>query len=132
MCGGGGSFTIPVPKGPTIKLGKKPQIIKDAGEFLTNPGKKTKEISKKVLGDQEKSSKEAASAIVASVVPTPTPEADPKEDDGAGTAATQVTKKYARRGRKANILAGAMGGMNMERIRRRRMLGSFSEPMGQY
>jgi hypothetical protein len=106
MCGGGGSFTIPVPKGPTIKLGKKPQIIKDAGEFLTNPAKKTKEMSKQVLGDQEKSN--------------------------AGTAATQVTKKYARRGRKANILAGAMGGMNMERIRRRRMLGSFSEPMGQY
>ena len=50
----------------------------------------------------------------------------------AGDAATQVTKKYARRGRKANVLAGAMGGMNMERIRRRRMLGSFSEPMGQY
>ena len=85
MCGGGGSFTIPVPKGPTIKLGKKPQIIK------------IKEI-----------------------------------EEPAGDAATQVTKKYARRGRKANILAGAMGGMNMERIRRRRMLGSFSEPMGQY
>lgn len=62
---------------------------------------------------------------------TPT---DPEEDIEvpAADAATEVTKKYARRGRKANILAGAMGGMNMERIRRRRMLGSFSEPMGQY
>tara|TARA_R100001198_G_scaffold81813_1_gene54768 strand:+ start:18 stop:368 length:351 start_codon:yes stop_codon:yes gene_type:complete len=59
---------------------------------------------------------------------------EPEEEieEPAGDAATQVTKKYARRGRKANILAGAMGGMNMERIRRRRMLGSFSEPMGQY
>ena len=59
---------------------------------------------------------------------------DPEEEieEPAGDAATQVTKKYARRGRKANILAGAMGGMNMERMRRRRMLGSFSEPMGQY
>ncbi len=59
---------------------------------------------------------------------------EPEEEieEPAGDAATQVTKKYARRGRKANVLAGAMGGMNMERIRRRRMLGSFSEPMGQY
>jgi hypothetical protein len=67
--------------------------------------------------------------------PTTTVETtEPEEEieEPAGDAATEVTKKYARRGRKANILAGAMGGMNMERIRRRRMLGSFSEPMGQY
>ena len=62
---------------------------------------------------------------------TPT-EPEKEIEEPAAEAATQVTKKYARRGRKANILAGAMGGMNMERIRRRRMLGSFSEPMGQY
>ena len=63
--------------------------------------------------------------------PAPT-EPEQEIEEPAGDAATEVTKKYARRGRKANVLAGAMGGMNMERIRRRRMLGSFSEPMGQY
>tara|TARA_R100000995_G_scaffold84238_2_gene62320 strand:- start:87 stop:422 length:336 start_codon:yes stop_codon:yes gene_type:complete len=61
-----------------------------------------------------------------------TSELEQEIEEPAGDAATEVTKKYARRGRKANVLAGAMGGMNMERIRRRRMLGSFSEPMGQY
>lgn len=68
------------------------------------------------------------------VVEEKTAPTEPEEEieEPAADAATQVTKKYARRGRKANILAGAMGGMNMERIRRRRMLGSFSEPMGQY
>ena len=66
--------------------------------------------------------------------PPPPAPTEPEEEieEPAGDAATEVTKKYARRGRKANILAGTMGGMNMERIRRRRMLGSFSEPMGQY
>ena len=63
--------------------------------------------------------------------PTPT-EPEEKIEEPAADAATEVTKKYARRGRKANVLAGAMGGMSMENIRRRRMLGSFSEPMGQY
>ena len=71
-----------------------------------------------------KSTKGTTTTTPTTAEPEPT---EPEED-----AATQVTKKYARRGRKANILAGAMGGMNMERIRRRRMLGSFSEPMGQY
>lgn len=125
MCFGGG--------GPSISFNvPKPRIVQDAGEFLTNPKKKTKEMSKKVFGDQEESGKQGAAAIIAKTVPTSTPEVDTKQNTGAGTAATQVTKKYARRGRKANVLAGAMGGMNMERIRRRRMLGSFSEPMGQY
>tara|TARA_R100001443_G_scaffold37908_1_gene51485 strand:- start:4102 stop:4443 length:342 start_codon:yes stop_codon:yes gene_type:complete len=86
-------------------------------------------------------SKKRKSQLQSSSIPKkPKPVTQPQEIEDpekeievdAGNAATQVTKKYARRGRKANILAGAMGGMNMERIRRRRMLGSFSEPMGQY
>jgi hypothetical protein len=88
-------------------------------------------------------SKKRKSQLQSSMVPKPKPVTQPQEieersepeeeiEEPAAEAATQVTKKYARRGRKANILAGAMGGMNMERIRRRRMLGSFSEPMGQY
>ena len=51
---------------------------------------------------------------------------------GGGGAATAITKKYSRRGKLAIILAGAMGGVGMETIKKRRMLGSYSEKMGQY
>ena len=88
-------------------------------------------------------SKKRRSQLQSSLIPKPKPVTQPQDleepsepeeeiEEPAGDAATEVTKKYARRGRKANILAGTMGGMNMERICRRRMLGSFSEPMGQY
>ena len=82
---------------------------------------------------KKKPSSSTKGTTTTTTTPTPTP-TEPEEEieEPAAEAATEVTKKYARRGRKANVLAGAMGGMNMERIRRRRMLGSFSEPMGQY
>jgi len=78
-----------------------------------------------------KSTKGTTTTTPTTAEPEPT-EPEEEIEEPAAEAATEVTKKYARRGRKANVLAGAMGGMNMERIRRRRMLGSFSEPMGQY
>ena len=77
------------------------------------------------------STKGTTTTTTTTAEPEPT-EPEEEIEEPAADAATEVTKKYARRGRKANVLAGAMGGMNMERIRRRRMLGSFSEPMGQY
>ena len=87
-------------------------------------------------GSKKRKSQPKSSSIPKKPKPVTQPQEikDPEKEIevDAGSAATQVTKKYARRGRKANVLAGAMGGMNMERIRRRRMLGSFSEPMGQY